>query len=144
MVARTDTNVILLPIMPRYAKAIIEGEKKIEFRKLNIPMNIEHVVIYSASPDKRIVGFFSVSKITKATPKQLWKKFKNIGCVEKDFLFDYYSGHKYGLAIHVGKVEKVQNPFSLAIIKKTAPQSFMYLENKYFEKIKGLNQVVND
>lgn len=139
MATKTNKNVILLPIIPRYAKAIIEGEKKVEFRKLNIPMNIEHVVIYSAYPEKRIVGFFSVSKVTKATPKQLWKNFKNIGCVEKEFLFDYYSGHQYGLAIHVGKVEKVKNPFSLVKIKKNAPQSFMYLENKYFEKIKRLN-----
>lgn len=144
MAARTNTNVILLPIIPRYAKAIIDGEKKVEFRKLNIPISIEYVVIYSASPEKRIVGFFNVSKVTKATPKQLWKDFKNIGCVEKEFLFDYYSDHKYGLAIHVGKVEKVQNPFSLSKIKRQAPQSFLYLENKYFKKIKRLNQIVDD
>ncbi|MGR3319574.1 MAG: ASCH domain-containing protein [Candidatus Anammoxibacter sp.] len=138
MAAKTDKNVILLPIYPRYANAIIEGKKKVEFRKLNIPMNIGHVVIYSTFPEKKIVGFFSVPRITKATPKQLWNDFKQVGYVEKEFLIDYFSGYKYGLAIHVGKVARVRKPFSLEKIKKqNPPQSFLYLENDMWEMIKS-------
>ena len=92
MVARTGRNVILLPISPGYASAIIEGRKKVEFRKLNIPVNIENVVIYSTSPEKKIVGSFSLSKITKATPEKLWQDFKEIGYVDNEFVFEYSSG----------------------------------------------------
>ncbi len=92
LAARTGRNVILLPIFPGCAWAIIDGRKKVEFRKLNIPVDIENVVIYSTSPEKKIVGSFSVSKITKATPEKLWQDFKDIGYVDKEFLFEYYSG----------------------------------------------------
>ena len=136
LVAGTDRNAILLPIFPRYTWAIIEGWKKVEFRKLNIPVNIENVVIYSTFPEKKIVGSFSVSKIKKATPEKLWQDFKDVGYVNKEFLFEYYSGHEYGLAIHVGKVKRVNKPFSLAKIKrKNPPQSFTYLDNEIWERI---------
>ncbi len=142
MVARTGKNVILLPIFPRYAWAIIEGRKKVEFRKLNIPVNIKNVVIYSTFPEKKIVGFFRVSKIIKDTPEKLWQDFKHIGFVEKESLFDYYSGHEYGLAIHVGKVKRVNKPFSLAKIKRqNPPQSFTYLDNEILKKVKSYSYV---
>ena len=140
MAAGTGRNVILLPIFPGYARAIIEGRKKVEFRKLNIPVNIENVVIYSTSPEKKIVGSFSVSKITKATPEKLWQDFKDIGYVDKESLYKYYSGHEYGLAIHIGKVKRVNKPFPLAKIKRqNPPQSFTYLDNEILERVKSFS-----
>jgi len=134
LAAKTDRNVILLPIFPNYANAIMEGKKKVEFRKLNIPVNIEYVFIYSTAPEKKIIGFFKVLKITKASPERLWKEFKHIGCVEKDFFFDYYSGYDYGLAIQVGTINRLNKPLPLTKFKKqTPPQSFSYIDNDLLE-----------
>ena len=105
-------------------------------------MNIGHVVIYSTSPEKKVVGFFSVPKVTRATPRQLWNDFKHVGCVKKEFLIDYFTGYKHGLAIHVGKVSRARKPFSLEKIKRqNPPQSFSYLENDVLKMIKSENYV---
>jgi len=142
MATKTNKNVILLPIFPKYANAIMDGKKKIEFRKINIPTHIKHVVIYATAPQMKIIGTFEVENITKASPKFLWKKFSKIGCVKKEFLFKYYDNHKIGVAIHIGKIKGVRKPLPLSKIKKgfNAPQSFRYLENEEWEKIVGYCQ----
>ena len=58
MAAKANKDVILLPIFPKYAQAIFEGTKKVEFRKLNIPQTISHVVVYSTAPTQKIIGYF--------------------------------------------------------------------------------------
>ena len=133
-----NKNVILLPIFPQYANAIMEGRKKIEFRKKNIPTNIEFVVIYSTKPEKKVIGLFKVETITKAHPKILWDNFKDIGCVKKEFLFDYYDGHDQGVAIHVGRTYEFSQPFNLSDLNDNLnpPQSFRYLKNDEWKTIK--------
>ena len=140
MATKDNRNVILLPIFPQYANAIMEGKKKVEFRKRNIPSHIKHVVVYSTAPEKMVIGTFEVDRITKATPKALWKKFNKIGFVEKEFLFDYYDNQDIGIAIHVGKTREIENPFPLSKIKKglSAPQSFRYLQDDEWEKVQDL------
>lgn len=140
MAYRKDKNVILLPIFPDYAEAIINGKKTVEFRKLNIPESIKYVVIYSSSPFKKIIGFFSVKGMTKETPEKLWIDFNKKGEVKKDFLFDYYLGHSLGLAIHVGRVSRARKPVELSYVNKRlkAPQSFLYLNKQEWETIKVL------
>ncbi len=139
MATKTNKNVILLPIFPKYANAIMDGKKKVEFRKINIPSHIKHVLIYATAPKMEIIGTFEVENITKASPKCLWEKFNKVGFVEKDFLFKYYDNHKTGIAIHIGKIKEVRKPLPLSKIKNgfNAPQSFRYLENAEWEKVVG-------
>lgn len=139
MDSRKNKNVILLPIFPEYATAIMNGKKKVEFRKINIPNSIKHVVVYSTSPENKVVGTFEVENITKAPPRSLWRRYKDIGCVTKNFLFEYYNKHELGLAIHVGKVKEVSKPLTLSKLKKglAPPQSFRYLEFDEWEKVKS-------
>ena len=117
MASRPNKNVILLPIFPKYAEAIFEGKKKVEFRKLNIPQDISHVVVYSTAPTQRIVGYFEVREITRASPKILWNLFNKVGGIEKELLMEYYSGHDLGVAIHVGESIRLRTPIQLSLIE---------------------------
>ncbi|MDE2028129.1 MAG: ASCH domain-containing protein [Candidatus Omnitrophica bacterium] len=139
MASKANRDVILLPIFPKYANAIFEGKKKVEFRKLNIPQNINYVVVYSTAPTQKIVGYFKVEQITIDSPNKLWNLFKNVAGIEKNLLMEYYSGHEQGIAIHVGEFIKLSTPINLDIIEDelAPPQSFKYLEDEHFNRIKA-------
>ena len=51
-----DSVIAFLPIKPIYANRILEGSKRYEFRRTRLRQDITHVVIYSTSPVKKIVG----------------------------------------------------------------------------------------
>ncbi|HET6989695.1 MAG TPA: ASCH domain-containing protein, partial [Bacteroidia bacterium] len=54
---------VLLSIKPKYAKAIIDGKKKVEFRKLPFKLNVNKVYIYSSAPEQKIIGYFTFDDI---------------------------------------------------------------------------------
>ena len=93
MASSTDSDVILLSIYPEFAEAILRGEKRIEFRKSRVCASASHVLVYSTSPDMRLVGYFEVKKIHRASPQSLWKRFGKVGTISRDAFFSYYAGH---------------------------------------------------
>ena len=130
MVKTENRNVALLSIYPKYADAILEGTKSVEFRRSVISNNVSRVVIYSTSPVKKVVGYFEVKALEIRTPKELWKKFNKTAGVGFDDFFKYYQGKNKGCGIVVGKVVKFKNPLGLNDLSPalSPPQSYVYLD----------------
>lgn len=63
-------RVALISIRPRYAHAILDGRKTVEFRKRRLAEDVTHVVIYSTRPDRAVIGFFELGgrKPSRQTP----------------------------------------------------------------------------
>lgn len=122
------TNAIL-SIKPIYAQAIIDGTKKVEFRKKKFKRNVEKVYIYSSSPKKMIVGYFTFSEIIEETPIELWKQFSEVGGISKSNFFEYYKNVDKGFSIKIDKVvkfDKEMEPNDL-FDNFRAPQSYVYV-----------------
>jgi predicted transcriptional regulator len=113
----------ILSIKPIYAEAIISGIKTVEFRKKNFKKNVEKIYIYSSSPTKMIIGYFTT------------------GGIEKSDFFDYYLENDKGFALIIEKVVEFQDHIDpIEFIENfTAPQSYIYLE-KSTSANKGLAQ----
>lgn len=125
----TSTNVIL-SIKPKYAQAIIAGTKKVEFRKKIFKRPVDKVYIYSSSPTKKIIGYFTFSEIIEETPAELWTKFQNVGSIDKSDFFDYFKDSEKGFAIVVDNVEKFKKGIDPIEFFENfcAPQSYIYIE----------------
>jgi predicted transcriptional regulator len=125
----TSTNVIL-SIKPKYAQAIIAGTKKVEFRKKIFKRPVDKVYIYSSSPTKKIIGYFTFSEIVEETPTELWSKFQNVGSIDKADFFDYFKDSEKGFAIVVDNVEKFKKGIDPIEFFENfcAPQSYIYIE----------------
>lgn len=138
MAKATPKNVIMISIRPEFANAIFRGEKKIEFRKINIPKHIEHVVMYVTAPEARITGYFSVKDVVDAKPSELWKKFRKISGTNKDFFFKYYGDQNVGRGFLVNQVEVLLNPITLDQIAHGSrpPQSFTYVDSGLWKTLK--------
>src|SRR5690554_525747 len=123
---------VILSIKPIYANAIMAGEKKVEFRKKIFKRQVGKIFVYSSSPEKKIIGFFTISEIIEDKPDKLWKKFGKIGIIGKSDFFEYYKDSETGFSIIIKEVQKFKKGIDPADFFENfcAPQSFLYLEEK--------------
>ena len=132
-------RVALMSIRPRYAHAILDGRKTVEFRKRPLAGDVTHVVIYSTVPDQAVIGYFAVRAQKTRTPADLWKEFHDQGVIAEDDFFDYYAGKDQATGIQVGTVTRLRDPLSLTDHLGVArpPQSFQYLTDAGFARVQA-------
>jgi predicted transcriptional regulator len=119
---------VILSIKPKYVHAILAGEKLVEFRKAAFKKEVEKIYIYSSAPEKKIVGYFIISKVVEAAPKKLWQKFHRVGGIEKESFFDYYKDKELGYSLCISEVNQFDehiDPYQ-TIKNFTPPQSYCY------------------
>lgn len=123
---------VILSIKPIYAQAIMSGTKKVEFRKKSFKRQVDKIFVYSSSPEKKIIGFFTIKDIIEDTPENLWKEFKDVGGIDKKSFFQYYQNSKTGFSIKISEVKKFENGIEPTDFFENfnAPQSFIYLEEE--------------
>jgi predicted transcriptional regulator len=134
----TNRRVALVSIHPRFAEAILRGEKLVEFRRRGPSPATSHVIVYATAPVQRIVGWFQVRDVASGTPKSLWNRFGSIGGIGSAEFDRYYEACQVGTAIAVGDVIRADPPATLqAIGTTTAPQSFRYVDWTAFEDLRA-------
>ena len=137
MVVESKKNIVLLPIKPKYAHAILAGEKSVEFRKMQFKRNVSYVVVYSSSPEMKIVGYFEIGEVDEGRPMTLWKKYRLQGAISFQDYSRYYEGRDRAVAIVIKGVKVLSKPVTLNWLKRglKAPQGFCYLNFRYLEKL---------
>ena len=132
---------VILSIKPIYAQAIMSGTKKVEFRKKTFKRQVDKIFVYSSSPEKKIIGFFTIKDIIENSPKNLWNEFKDIGGIDKKSFFDYYQNSKIGFTIKISEAKKFKNGIEPSDFFEnfTAPQSFIYLDKEISKKMEKIS-----
>ncbi|MBI2831989.1 MAG: ASCH domain-containing protein [Chloroflexi bacterium] len=122
----------LLSIRPKYAEAIMNGDKRYEFRKTIFrDKEIEKVFVYSTAPVKRIVGYFQIGGVIEDNPAHLWEEFSAMSGLNDAEFFAYFGDAERGFAIEIAGVKQ----FETALDPKkhipgfVPPQSFCYLDS---------------
>jgi len=137
---RKNKAIVLLPIQPRYASAIADGRKLVEFRKIRFKECVSHIVVYSSSPQKKVIGYFQVDAIEEMSPRVLWKRYGSSGAIDYKSFCEYYADTERGVAIKIAEYVELKKPQLLAAINPQlrVPQSFSYLTLKDFGRIRRL------
>lgn len=122
-------QVALLSIHPRFAEAILNGKKHVEFRRRGFGKEVGTVVIYATKPIGKVVGWFEVDGIEHCHPNELWARFQSCGGIARDEFDHYYRDRSVGFGIRVRSASRLIKPLELsrATALATAPQSFAYL-----------------
>jgi predicted transcriptional regulator len=104
------------------------GEKQIEFRKIGFRRDVEYLVIYASSPEKRVLGYARVKGIAKDSPEGLWRRFRNIGGIDREPFFNYFRGKSVAYGILIDESWRLSDPKKPQEIGWTwpIPQSFRY------------------
>jgi len=121
---------VLLSIKPKYAAAILSGDKQFEFRRTIFKNpNVKKVYIYASKPIGLIVGEFEIEEVLSLETKTLWNTTKKTSGISKQSFDSYFKGKKIGYALKVRKAEKYEEPISLMdkFNISRPPQSFMYV-----------------
>jgi predicted transcriptional regulator len=118
-----------MALKPRYADAILAGEKRVEFRKRALASDITTVLIYATMPVKRIVGEFTVERTIAIPPRDLWRLVGCIGGVHEDDFYSYYAGSDIATGIIVESARRYKSATRRASLtpRPAVPQSFNYL-----------------
>lgn len=122
-------RVALMAIHPRYAEAILDGSKTVEFRKRALASDITHVLIYATSPVSRVIGKFSVKEIVDGTPAEIWHHYGTQGCIEQADFQAYYAHSNRAVGLLVESAERLSDEIPLSDFEPVpaVPQSFSYL-----------------
>ena len=124
---------VILSIKPKYCEKIINGEKRVEFRKriFRNADGVEFVYMYATYPIKRIVGVFRIDSIIKGPPIDLWRKFKNLSGISKNEFLKCFGSEKVIFAIKIKDVKSFHPPINpnLLFPSFTSPRSFQYLKS---------------
>lgn len=125
---------IFLPIKPKYANSIRIGEKKWEFRKKVPKEVVSKIVVYSSSPEKKVLGIAEVVDCIGGSTEEVWKRAGSKRGVTRKEFDDYFSNSEKAYAFKLGRFHSIENiDFSKYI--KSVPQSFCYCSYEFEEYI---------
>jgi predicted transcriptional regulator len=122
-------RVALMSIHQRWAEAIVDGRKRVEFRKRRLAEDIRTVLIYATAPTSQVIGRFTVEEMVTDSPTRIWERFGALGVIERDAFFAYYRDSAFAVAIVVATAERFSDSVALSDFKPrpAVPQSFSYL-----------------
>lgn len=119
----------MMSIRPEFARAILAGTKRVEFRKRRLADNVTHVVVYATAPVSAVIGAFRVAGQDTRAPHALWNEFADVAGIDRPRYLEYFDGRDLATGILVGDVLVSPEPVRLeAAGLRRPPQSFQYLD----------------
>lgn len=121
---------VVMSVHPRFAEAIMDGRKKVEFRKRRLADDVSVVWVYATAPIQRIIGYFEVDAMHTAEPADLWRDFADVGCIDRAEFDRYYAGSNSGAGITIRKAVRLEAPVPIAELLPSGvpPQSYAYVD----------------
>lgn len=141
--AETATGrVALFSIRPHYANALLDGTKRVEFRRTALPTDVTRVVIYATAPVQRIVGSFEVAGVDQTPPGEAWTAYREVGGIAKQAFDRYYEGAASAFVIQARNPVRLHTPLRLSDLSESIrpPQSFMYLREDLQARLDALTR----
>lgn len=119
---------ILLSINPEHVENILNGSKKVEYRKAKCRSDVDKILIYSTSPVKKVVGEVDLLEVIEDLPNNVWRLTSQDAGITRGFFDKYYENKAKAVAFKLGEVTKYKEPLSLSDLGiNAAPQSFIYI-----------------
>jgi predicted transcriptional regulator len=114
-----------MSIRPRFAEAILDGEKTVELRRRRPSLPVgARVLIYASSPTQHVIGWFEVGNVVAERPTALWEKVRDRAGVSRQEFRAYFAGCDLAYAIEITATERV-SPVALPM---RPPQSWQFLD----------------
>jgi predicted transcriptional regulator len=116
---------VLMSIKPEYAEAILSGSKHFELRRRRPSFAPgTRIVVYSSSPDRKLLGTFEAGEVRSAAPNDLWPLVEDGAGIDRATFQSYYSGCAQAHAIEVRNPRR-RSPRPLRF---RPPQSYLFLK----------------
>ena len=136
---------LLLSIRPKFANAILDGSKTVEFRR-RAPRQVvlgSELVIYESSPTCALVGLATIEGLIECSPSQLWRKCKEIGGIEYEGFCEYFANADRAVGIILGSARRLSTQVDLEALRVYwpgfhPPQQFVYINDERRSQIRNM------
>ena len=125
---------IVLSLKPRFAEAILEGDKTVEFRR-TVPRIVAptRALLYSATPVRALVGTCVVTSVRSADLASLWREYGLRTGLRRHEFQRYFEGVHAGAALTLDHPQPLNRVVPLEELRATPegfrpPQSFAYVD----------------
>ena len=128
--ARTQ---LLISVKPRFAHAILRGDKLVELRRVRPNLTKgDEIILYESSPTCAVVARAKVAELIEATPLSLWRLIHEESGVTRQEFNQYFAGRSRAFAIRLSDVQELDEPIGLRELRRAVPgfappQSYHYL-----------------
>lgn len=131
-------EVVLLPVRPAFASQIMDGTKRVEFRRRPFRRLVQTIALYVSSPVQRIVALLDVRSVRTDTPQNLWRDYSRQGGIGKDDFDRYFGGLETGAVIEIDNVRPLRSPMRIRDLDPNmrAPQNWAYLGPAEISKLR--------
>lgn len=134
------TRDILLSIRPRFADAILAGEKTHELRRRFANAHPgTRVIIYASGSRRAVVGMFTIAAIQSMPTWIIARRRRRATTLSAGEIREYLAGSKAGVLIEVANPVRFEQPLSLtearALFGIEPPQSYRYLPRSTVNEI---------
>jgi predicted transcriptional regulator len=136
----TERAGLLISIQPRYAEAILSGQKKVELRRRPPKSHPRLAVIYGSGTDRSVLGAARIEAIHTSTPTDIWRTFGAVAGVTLDEFNAYFSGCAEASALELTFPERAPIPMPLKDLRDLGlepPQSWRYISAEQLDAILG-------
>lgn len=123
---------LLLSLRPRFANAILSGDKTVELRRRPINAQAEsRVILYASSPVMAVVGTARLAGIDVSDPEAAWQRHHAVLGLEREEFDRYLDGSSAAYMLQLRDVHQLDEPLLLHRLREDAafqpPQSFRYV-----------------
>lgn len=113
----------LISLYPRYADALLSGEKCVELRRRRprFPSGTK-LWFYSKMPVARVVGAGTVKHVQTDDLDAIWERYSHCAALSRSDFDDYLSGSSFCSVISFADVSAATSPLSLAELRVDVPE----------------------
>ena len=124
---------VLLSIRPKYARAIIEGRKRVEVRRQSVRAEPgARLVLYATSPHQAIVATASLGSTVRCTAQEAWRLHSEVLALDREELDAYLQGGM-GSFLTLVDVHELSRPLSLGDLRRDRsfrpPRSYRFVSS---------------
>lgn len=137
-----DERALLLSLRPRFAEAILDGNKTVEVRRR--PLNASPgslVFLYASAPTMAVVGAATLVEVRRGGHGELWRKYGQEMGLDQGEYETYLDGTHLAYALKLSTPSRFSEGISLerlrAEVEFRPPQSFRYLARREYKMFGG-------
>lgn len=137
---------MLASIKPRFASAIMDGSKKVEFRRRSPRWLPPTMVVYGSGKMGSVLGSVEILNKTIDRPEAIWDRYGNASAMSREEFDSYFSGSEIAVALELGSVKTARRTIELDRLREMGlepPQSWRYVSaHRYSELMEATWTVV--
>ena len=122
---------ILLSVKPKFADMILDGTKRVEYRKALASVANDRIFLYATAPIKKVVGEVKAKRADRCENKEaVWACYLDCSGITKEEFDEYFKDKKYASWYFLEEPIRYKKPQNIRCFGvKTAPRNFVYLKD---------------